>query len=1070
VTVTFDDAVNPVVTTTATVSGGAWSTSAADISDLNNGTITVSATVSDIAGNVATPSFMIEMLNNILPILSAIDIGPTNVTTPNFSGTTDQPAGSTVIIKDDLGNQLCSTTVAAGIPDNTWTCTATMPISEGIYTFTAEINDGIGNIRIVSFNVDIDLDADNDNIPDVIEGTVDTDGDGIPNYLDTDSDNDGIPDSAEDTSLPILTGSDSDGDGIDDAIDADNTGGIDVNANGIDDIFEPSDFDGDGIPDYLDLDTDADGIPDILEGTGDIDGDGIPNYQDTDSDNDGIPDGVENTITLTLTGSDTDVDGIDNAIDVDNTGGLDINGNGIDDAFEPIDTDLDSMPDYLDTDGDNDGIPDAIETTDLPPLSNSDSDNDGIDDAIDADNTGGLDTNGDGIDDALAPSDSDGDGIPDFQEIDSDADGIPDSIEYNTSGVDSDVDGIDDTFDVDQTGGIDSNDDGIDDAIIAPDFDSDGVPNYQDLDSDNDGLTDVIEAGLTDSNGDGFVDDGTTITALPDSDGFGGADYIDLDSNNNGTFDIAATTAVVFDGNGDGQIDTINATDTDGDGVPDVIDGESNTPGVGGDLDGDGIPNGLDLDDDNDGIPDSVESPGGIDVDTDGDSIVDRLDLDADNDGIPDSIEGFSAGDNIDSNGDGVLDDLTDSNLDGLSDIIASSMLAVDSDSDGIPNYLELDSDNDGINDIAESISDITLFDSDNDGMLDSIVDADGDGLIDIVDPVVLNGIPGKKLTLSDIDGDGLPNFQDIDSDGDGFSDEDENGDYDNDGVPDHLQKPGELKTAVTGTGSIGWFILLLVTIVLISRRTEKKRAIQTYALAIFITIFITTFVIMPSSVKAHDNIAGRHVIPDSQQKWLKYEKNQHEDFNIDNLEFNKSWYGGLGLGITHIDPEGESGGFSTNDDSDRGYKIFIGQHFKPHWAWEFTYNDAGKAGLGNANPALAAAVPNAGIRYKIPSLFASYFVREPNTDFNYYGKVGVSVIFNESTDSRIPFKKQNSLQIAFGAGVQWRFAQRWFVRAEYDRYDRDASYLGVSLGLYWGGHNKHVNQLTKKLLHHVQP
>jgi len=1052
VTVTFDDDVNPIVTTTATVSSGAWSTSAADISDLNKGTITVSATVSDIAGNVATPSLMVEMLNNILPTLSAIDIGPINITTPDFSGTTDQPAGSTVIIKDDLGNQMCSTTVAIGIPDNTWTCTATTPISEGIYTFTAEIDDGIGNIRIVSFNVDIDLDADNDGIPDVVEGTVDTDGDGISDYLDADSDNDGIPDSAEDTSLPTLTGNDSDGDKIDDAIDTDNTGGMDVNGNGIDDVFEPSDFDGDGIPDYLDLDADADGIPDILEGTGDIDGDGIPNYQDTDSDNDGIPDGVENTITLTLTSSDTDVDGIDDAIDVDNTGGLDINGNGIDDAFEPIDTDLDGIPDYLDTDGDNDGIPDVIETADLPPLSNNDSDNDGIDDAIDADNTSGLDTNGDGIDDALAPSDSDGDGIPDFQEIDSDADGIPDSIEYNVSGVDSDADGIGDTFDVDQTGGIDSNGDGIDDAIVAPDFDSDGVPNYQDLDSDNDGVTDVIEAGLTDTNGDGFVDDGTTITVLPDSDGFGDADYIDLDSNNNGTFDIAATTAVAFDGNGDGQIDSINATDTDGDGVPDVIDGESNTPGVGGDLDGDGIPNGLDLDDDNDGIPDSVESPGGVDVDTDGDSIVDRLDLDADNDGIPDSIEGFSAGDTIDSNGDGVLDDLTDSNLDGLSDIIASSMLPVDSDSDGIPDYLELDSDNDGINDIAESISDITLFDSDNNGILDSIIDADGDGLIDTIDPVVLSGVPGEKLILSDMDGDGLPNFRDIDSDGDGFSDEDENGDYDNDGMLDHLQKPGKLKTAVAGTGSMGWFILLLLTVVLINRRTEKKLAIQIYALTIFITIFITTFVTMPSSVKAHDNIAGRHVIPDNQKKWLKYDKNQYENFNRDSLEFNKGWYGGLGLGITHLDPEGESGGFSTNDDSDRGYKIFVGQHFKPHWAWEFAYEDAGKAGLGNANPTLAAAVPNAGIRYKIPSLFANYFVREPNADFNYYGKIGLSIIFNESTDSRIPFEKQSSLQIAFGAGVQWRFAQRWFVRAEYDRYDRDANYLGVSLGLYWGG------------------
>jgi hypothetical protein len=41
------------------------------------------------------------------------------------------------------------------------------------------------------------------------------------------------------------------------------------------------------------LDTDGDGIPDVVEGTGDPDGDGIPNYQDLDSNNNGIPDAVE---------------------------------------------------------------------------------------------------------------------------------------------------------------------------------------------------------------------------------------------------------------------------------------------------------------------------------------------------------------------------------------------------------------------------------------------------------------------------------------------------------------------------------------------------------------------------------------------------------------------------------------------------------------------------------------------------------------------------------------------------------------------------------------------------------
>lgn len=95
------------------------------------------------------------------------------------------------------------------------------------------------------------LDTDGDGIPDFIETTWrDTNNDGTPDYLSLDSDGDGIPDSVES--------------GIIDAC--------------IDDT--PRDTDGDGTPDYRDLDSDGDGVPDAVEGTGDCDGDGIPNYID----------------------------------------------------------------------------------------------------------------------------------------------------------------------------------------------------------------------------------------------------------------------------------------------------------------------------------------------------------------------------------------------------------------------------------------------------------------------------------------------------------------------------------------------------------------------------------------------------------------------------------------------------------------------------------------------------------------------------------------------------------------------------------------------------------------------
>jgi gliding motility-associated-like protein len=165
----------------------------------------------------------------------------------------------------------------------------------------------------------IDLDSDNDGILDAYENQVcipsvalcDIDGDGIPNYMDLDSDNDSIPDVVE------SNGKDSDGDGRADGVsnpkgipssasngnlppntdalgyadpydlDSDNDGILDVIEKGSNGK-KPRDSDGDGIPDYRDIDSDGDGNTDQGEGEiSDCDGDGIPDYLDTDLCTDG---------------------------------------------------------------------------------------------------------------------------------------------------------------------------------------------------------------------------------------------------------------------------------------------------------------------------------------------------------------------------------------------------------------------------------------------------------------------------------------------------------------------------------------------------------------------------------------------------------------------------------------------------------------------------------------------------------------------------------------------------------------------------------------------------------------
>jgi hypothetical protein len=333
--------------------------------------------------------------------------------------------------------------------------------------------------------------------------TADTDGDGIPNYLDLDSDNDGIPDVIE------SFGVDTNGDGrIDSFTDADSDGLSDnaeatsaLNGLGI------PDFDGDGIPNYRDLDSDGDGIPDVIEAGGtdagnngiidsytDTDGDGYSDNVDGDVGNDGV---AENSAaSLLKSGTDTNADGVADSWPNDNadlTGrpnpyDLDSDGDGILDLIEAgfsgtngvasgtlgtdgwsntidalgslglINSDADTKPNYLDVDSDNDGITDNVEgqsTTGYKVPTDTDSDNDGINDVYETAPQIGVYGGG-----GLTPFDKDGDSTPDFRDTDTDNDGVPDRNEgdrnspfvtitqatIDASG-DTDGDGLMDVFD-----------------------------------------------------------------------------------------------------------------------------------------------------------------------------------------------------------------------------------------------------------------------------------------------------------------------------------------------------------------------------------------------------------------------------------------------------------------------------------------------------------------------------------------------------------------------------------------------------------------------------------------------
>lgn len=161
------------------------------------------------------------------------------------------------------------------------------------------------------------------------------------------------------------------------------------------------------------------------------------------------------------------------------------------------DTDSDGISDAYDGDSDNDGIPDILEAAgaNYIPLSNIDLDGDGLDDAFNS---------------MSPPIDSDGDGIFDFIDLDSDNDGIFDLEESGSLLDDINSDGIVDNAlaTIGENGIPDSAESSPDSNIInyvLGDFDGDTLFNFIDPDSDGDLCNDVLEAGFSDDDMDGFL-------------------------------------------------------------------------------------------------------------------------------------------------------------------------------------------------------------------------------------------------------------------------------------------------------------------------------------------------------------------------------------------------------------------------------------------------------------------------------------------------------------------------------------------------------------------------------------
>jgi len=402
-------------------------------------------------------------------------------------------------------------------------------------------------------------------------------------------------------------------------------------------------------------------------------------------------------------------------------------------------------------------------------------------------------------------------------------------------------------------------------------------------------------------------------------------------------------------------------------------------------------------------------------------------DLDDDGDGILDSLEGDG-----DTDGDGVIDRLDqDADNDGIPDRIEMGLPAasgMDANGNGLDdayeNAAKRDTDGDGIPDYRD-------VDSDNDGMTDaqeilsvalSGADSDGDGIDDAID---VDATGGKDANRDGVD-DAKVNV--ADTDGDGMPNY-RDADSDNDGFADGKEN-GDFnhdgindalqKDPGLKTGlKGGGGAFGSLTLIALFGLACLRKLNGGAIRMAVVTVVLGVSAMHTPVVKAQDAPAG---------------------CTTGDAFTGGCWSIGAGVFATQLKPDASQSVWKLVDDSDVGYKVDVEYRFLERWFFELGYADMGSATVQNRNPAITGREP---IDYSIPSLFAGVLLFDPSNRFNVHAKVGYAQLETDAA-SYVAEKQKNSDQIALGAGVRVRLWQSLELQVEHEYYDKDARQTGL--------------------------
>lgn len=182
-------------------------------------------------------------------------------------------------------------------------------------------------------------------------------------------------------------------------------------------------------------------------------------------------------------------------------------------------------------------------------------------------------------------------------------------------------------------------------------------------------------------------------------------------------------------------------------------------------------------------------------------------------------------------------------------------------------------------------------------------------------------------------------------------------------------------------------------------------------------------------------------------------------------LGFKSCWSVGVGIGQAQFSPDAEESSWSLDDNQDSAWRVALS--YRP-WAYalvQLVYADLGSALFTNSNTAVT---EPANLSYQAPALFVGgeypLWVKH-NRVLSAHLKIGAANLDNSTDNDLLKIEEEGSVQLAWGAGMRYQFADHWAVSTDFESFSEDTSLASLSLHYLFGGEKRSVYRHSDPIL-----